>query len=572
MIRKVRLYYFKLFHEQTFHLTDTIILAGPNNSGKTTLLQAIATWNLALQKWVEKRKSGSGSKAKKRTGVAVTRKDFTAIPVREMNFLWFDRSTALSRGELRPDQKLGHPRLLEIEVCGDGASGPWSLTFEFRYGNPETVYVKPSSYEAIEEALKRKDDVQVVHVPPFSGIGAEETRYDRAYQDLLIGQGKPGDILRNLLFQVSEDKQLWKELCTNIERIFKYKLLSPVYEGGPFIVCEYQAQVPKSKGEMSSVKLDIASAGSGFLQVLMLLGFIYARPASVLLLDEPDAHLHVILQKEVYDLLRDLASERGCQLMIATHSEVLVDGTSPDRIMSFFREPHILSEKWERNQTRQALRNLTTSDCLLVEDSRAILYLEDESDLNLLRKWAEILDHPALSFLRDNLFWHPIRSRNVRTAKEHFFALQALQLDVRGVLLLDGDNRGLDDHEVIADGLSVIRWPRYEAESYLLHPAALERFIQSSDPNLFSAASAKEGLAFLEKELPPAVLIEPLEHHPILESLAVSKALLPQFFEAAGIEISKSEYYRVAMQMTADEISPDVTHTLDQIVSKLELE
>ncbi len=42
MIRRVTLQYFKRFHEESFDLADVIVLAGPNNSGKSTLLQALA--------------------------------------------------------------------------------------------------------------------------------------------------------------------------------------------------------------------------------------------------------------------------------------------------------------------------------------------------------------------------------------------------------------------------------------------------------------------------------------------------------------------------------------------------
>lgn len=50
----------------------------------------------------------------------------------------------------------------------------------------------------------------MVYVPPFSGIGVQETRYDRPYQDMLIGQGKAGDIMRNLhvVFQKSLNDRL----------------------------------------------------------------------------------------------------------------------------------------------------------------------------------------------------------------------------------------------------------------------------------------------------------------------------------------------------------------------------
>src|SRR5437667_242055 len=55
----------------------------------------------------------------------------------------------------------------------------------------------------------------------------------------------------------------------------------------------------------------------------MLLTFLQTRPGSVLLLDEPDAHLHVILQDAIYSELRAAAARQPSQLVIATHSEAL---------------------------------------------------------------------------------------------------------------------------------------------------------------------------------------------------------------------------------------------------------
>jgi hypothetical protein len=40
----------------------------------------------------------------------------------------------------------------------------------------------------------------------------------------------------------------------------------------------------------------------------------------------------------------------------------------------------------------------------------------------------------------------------------------------------------LPDRELTADGLTLLRWERYEAESYLLHPASLQRFLESELP------------------------------------------------------------------------------------------
>jgi predicted ATPase len=431
---------------------------------------------LALKKWTERRGPESGSKAKTRTGVPLTRQDFTPLPLRMMDHLWTNTVTGMTKKELQEGERPGKPRVLTISVSGTGTTVPWEVAFEFRYQNTELVYVKPTS-ESVSHLPTAAAAIQVVHVPPFSGIGSAETRFDRPYQDLLIGQGKAGDIIRNLLLEVHERKDgSWDALCRRVENVFGYRLLPPEYNGQPHIICQYHKSDPQPG--RSSPKLDIASSGSGFHQVLLLLAFFYARPSTVLLLDEPDAHLHVVLQKQIYDMLRSLASERRSQLIVATHAEVLIDATSPEAILSFFRKPHRLVEHVERDEVREAIKRLTATDMLIAELSSGILYVEGESDFNLLRAWARVLAHRLSKWFSEFPFRHDNRGRNPAEAKGHFFALRALRADRRGVLLLDGDNRHIEDREVRADGLVVARWNRYESESYLLHPEALLRFVE----------------------------------------------------------------------------------------------
>lgn len=553
MIREVRLRYFKQFEEQTFDLSDHLVLAGPNNSGKTTLLQAIVVWSMALRRWTAERKPEA--KGRIRRGVPITRKDFSAIPLREMNLLWTNRSTGLKKDEGRP----GYPRPMEVEIRSDDG---WKVCFEFRYQSAEQVYVRPLESD-LDSVSLAAESVAVVHVPPFSGIGVQETRYDRPYQDLLIGQGKPGDVLRNLLLEIhaDDDKSAWNELVERVVEVFGYHLLAPEYEGRPFIVCEYVAERGAASDKNVRVPLDISSAGSGFHQVLMLLAFFYARESTVLLLDEPDAHLHVILQKQIYDLLRSVASKRRCQLIVATHAEVLIDSTSPNLILSFYRAPHRLVSNTERDQVREALKRLPATDLLLAENARSVLYVESESDFNLLRAWAGVLSHKAKRWFDETPFWHANRGRDPKEARGHYFALKGVRPEISGVLLLDGDNRGLPEDEMHAESLRVLRWRRYEAESYLVNPAMLLRFLEASCLPLMIEPARR----FLVDQLPPAIARAPLDDHPFFDVSPVSKDLLPQFFAHAGVRITKPEYYLVAEQMRPEEIPAEVVQKLDQI-------
>ena len=474
MIRRVTIRNFKRFREQAFELADLVVLAGPNNAGKSTLLQAIATWKFGLERWVAQR---SGGRAVTRSGVAIPRADITAVPLRETNLLWEDRKVTGPRGMSGPR------RLIEIVVEGQADGESWICGLELQYANPELVYARPLDAKRLDPAALRDfpppaaRQLNIVHVPPLSGIERDEPRRDRGMQDLLVGQGRPGEILRNLLLEIaqSEDEQGWLALQEHVRDLFRIELIKPSYSPAqPYIVCEY-----KEPGR--SRPLDLSNAGSGTLQVLLLFGFLYARPATVILLDEPDAHQHVILQKQVYDLVRRVARERGGQVIAATHSEVVLDATEPARVIGLFgEEPRALDSETERDQLREALKRVTTTDLLLGKEAGAVLYVESETDERILKEWARILEHPARRFF-ERPFVHWLGGRSLREAKAHFFAMRSAFSNLRGLCLLDRDNRDEPDAETTGAGLAVLRWRRYEIENYLLQPEAIKRFIRVED-------------------------------------------------------------------------------------------
>lgn len=362
MIKRLTIRNFKRFTEQVFDLHDSVVLAGPNNSGKSTLLQAIATWRMGLDHWMAQR----GRKAK-RSGVSVSRLGFTAVPLREMNLLWQDRKVSSPAGP-------GPSRLIEIIVEGETEGAPWECGLEFQYANPELFYVRPLGSAQMEAAAlqdfppKSAMEHSVVLIPSLSGIARDEPRYDRGMQALLIGEGRTGNILRNLLWEVSQNDDNWKDLTGHIKELFHIELQKPVYSpADPYIICEYRQHG-------GGRPLDLANTGSGTLQVLLVLAFLYARPASVILLDEPDAHQHIFLQGQLHQLIRNVAHDRNGQLIIATHSEVILDATTPEQVIGFFDDnPHGLADKDERDQLRQALKKISTTDMLLAQDTGAIL-------------------------------------------------------------------------------------------------------------------------------------------------------------------------------------------------------
>jgi len=552
MIKKVVLKNFKRFTEQTFDLQDSVILAGPNNAGKSTLLQAIVVWRLGLDRWTMQRKGGS---AAKRTGVSITRADFTAVPLREMNLLWEDRHVS-GGGE-----NSGKPRLIEVLLEGETKGVPWKCGLEFQYANPELVYVRPKDAKELKQdelqafPVLEATELDVVHVPPLSGIDRDEPRRDRGMQDLLIGQGRPGEIIRNLLLEIDQKfPASWKALAENMKDLFNIEMQRPSYSAAqPFIVCEYN-----EPGHERA--LDLSNAGSGTLQVLLLLAFLYARPATLILLDEPDAHQHVMLQKQVNELIRRVASDHGGQVIIATHSEVVLDSTEPSRVIGFFgQEPHVLVDETERDRLREALKRISTTDLLLCKQTGSILYVEGITDEKILSEWARILDHPARQFL-NRPFVHWLGGRSLKEAKAHFFAMRAASPKMRGLVLLDGDNLDQPDNELNASGLVVLRWRRYEIENYLLHPDAIKRFVDFPLNNHLVDAE-------FSRQVPDGT--DYFGNHVALERIKASEEFLVPLLKTAGKRTPRKDLFLLAGKMLTSEMHPEIVEKLDLIAENL---
>ncbi len=544
MIRRVVIRRFKRFDEVVFDLPGHIVLAGPNNTGKTTMLQAVAAWNLALDRW--KRLNDFNPRNHGYTKAPVTRQTFSAVPLRAFEFLWNERRYQTSAP-------------IEIEIHHTAG---WKVTMELIADSTEQIYVRPKS--DVPAAMLREADLRTAFVPPMTGLSTDEPVYQRPKLDQLLGQGRPGEIIRNLLVEAHQSETAWRDLTASMQRLFGCEVLPPDASGAD-IIAEYQMGG-------SETKLDIASAGSGFQQVLMLLTFLNTRPGAVLLLDEPDAHLHVLLQDAIYSELRSVAARQQSQLIVATHSEVIINSVEPCELCVLFNQPRCVTDEGERTKLARSLGILTDTDIMLALGSPGVLYLEGHTDLNILREWARILDHPVKDALATRIFWRPtvwetrLGARGI-TAREHYDALKLVRDDLPGLVILDGDdNPNIQPTPLTGQGLQRVRWRRYEIESYLIHPTALARYVGKK----IGDDAVGLYLADLEKyfadNFPPAVVRDPLGDHAFLNSTKARADIIPPALAAAGLHgIPYTDYHEIAALMQPEEIHPEVKEKLDAL-------
>ena len=551
MIHTVRIRGFKrLGREAEFRFPGHVVLAGPNNTGKTTVLQAIASWALALRRWRELNNFNPGQGY---TYAPIARQAFTAVPLRSFDLMWTNR--------------LYH-RNNPIEIQLQHTDG-WSVTMEFIADSTEQIYVRPKKADAPPDVV-RNLDLRVAFIPPMTGLGIDEPVFQPPKIEQLLGLGRPGDVLRNLLVEANRDEVAWGALQESIEKLFGYRLRPPDTSGA-HIVADYTIVDPSGVSPI----LDIASAGSGFQQVLMLLAFLNSRPGAVLLLDEPDAHLHVILQDAIYHELRTVAARQRSQLVVATHSEVVINAVEPRELYVMLNEPRAIADNAERNRLISTLHVLSNAEIMQALDVRGILYVEGYTDIAILRAWAARLGHRAETLLTTELMWRPVVFQTRQTgvgnpgirARDHYDALQLVRDTLPGLELVDGDaHQGIQGGAITGAGLQRLRWRRYEIESYLVHQDALARFVGSIVGAESAAPHVDDMRAYMRREFPPGVIDDPLGDHPFLNGTKARTEVLPPVLNAAGIhDLPYTRYHEIAQVMLPEEIHPEVVEKLDAI-------
>lgn len=170
MLTKLTVRNFKLFHEVEIELGQRVVFVGPNNSGKTSALQALALWNAGVRRWLEKR--GAGNVPKERAGVTINRRDLIALPVPAANLLW--RDLHVREGYNDAGKQKTRNVLVEIDVQGIDEGKIWTASLEFDYANEESFYcrsrVGPDGTRL--EVPAAAAAVRLAYLPPMSGFAS----------------------------------------------------------------------------------------------------------------------------------------------------------------------------------------------------------------------------------------------------------------------------------------------------------------------------------------------------------------------------------------------------------------
>jgi predicted ATPase len=311
-ISSLELSRFKRFSKFEIDFGRLTLLVGTNSSGKTSILQAIRLFFWCIKSCLHKDRDGYVFRK-----AVIPFSDFHLIPSHTLRELSF-------RG-ISPNR-----RTLGTVLKGTLASG---LVLSFRiYASYSTLMVvdpeeQPKTPLSDEEVANI--DRPPLYIPGFFGVVTRELLAHDARLEELLNSGHHNEVLRNIILRLKTNKSEGRlqHLVEIMSREFQISAVDLPFseKTTEFLKAEYSEPGVR-------IPLDFVSAGSGFLQVLQIMAHALQNPSPILLLDEPDAHMHHALQKSFLGTLRRFANEEDLQVVMASHSETFIRETPLEEI------------------------------------------------------------------------------------------------------------------------------------------------------------------------------------------------------------------------------------------------
>lgn len=320
MITKIQLENFKGFKNFSTELTPVTIFGGRNNSGKTTILEAIKFLfyhndpNVFFQMNYFRHMNDQNL--------------YTAERLWEPLFYNFDAAATLQIA-LHDEQSLSNK--LDIKKDAESASydnlqmgrPPYPLNTALRQN-----YMLDFSYfsKAVIEEGKYAINQAAVNMfdPNYRPVIVSYSRREEKQDANLIGA---------LLFKSETmlEQNLLAQWYGNVFQSNKHKIIIDVLKAFDKHIVDMQTIVKGAFGYLYAIfddgrKLPVSYMGDGMNRLMNILLGILSNPGSIILLDEIENGFHYSMYAKLWEAIGRAAKENNCQIIANTHSADLLRG------------------------------------------------------------------------------------------------------------------------------------------------------------------------------------------------------------------------------------------------------
>lgn len=456
LIQSIRVRNFKRF--ENFYLSARAgnVLVGPNNSGKSSLLDALRVGQACLRS--------------ARTGPPKPVEIWNSSPV--LGYVLPSASLPIPIANVATNYS-AEDAVVEIR-CGNGNTLVVRLNPERQViFYCETEEDAPKTSRAFRQALP----LDLVIVPPLGPFEETENMVTEETVRRNEGSRLANRYFRHIWHHREADdfdefqsliRATWKGIDIN------YPELVRASDAPAFLQMFYSE---------NRIDREIYWAGFGFqVWMQMITHMLRGSGNSILVLDEPDIYLHPDLQRR---LLR-LVHQRFGQFFLATHSVEIINEAEPGDVISINHAARS-GKRVHTDEEYQSLFNYLGSveniDFSRLGRARRLVFFEG-NDKKILRKYATKLDAKNFANDLDTMILQSGGFSQWRRVKEVAWTFkQVLKIDVEIFALFDRDYRPEEEidgflREMVGQGIKCFVLHKKEIENYCLTEANLIRAIQ----------------------------------------------------------------------------------------------
>lgn len=289
-------------------LTPTLtVLVGGNNSGKSSLLQGI---HFAITVLQSARLSAEGGKP--------------------LNTLGFDQFIYKPTGDLI---RLNHAGPITSKVGPEfsftytdaGSPDHKKFDLKLRRGKNANIAITFDEKSTFYIRAANRTEPLSVFVPGLAGVPLREELRTPSIVSNGIAQGDSNVYLRNVLYRICKDPAKLTRFHEMIASVFPGLTISSGFDPENHLYIDITV-------EQDGRSVPLEMVGTGALQAIQLVAYVTAYNPALLLLDEPDAHLHPSNQRLLAHTLQRISEAGSTKVVLATHSRHMFDALAQDEM------------------------------------------------------------------------------------------------------------------------------------------------------------------------------------------------------------------------------------------------
>jgi predicted ATPase len=530
MLKQVHLQKFKKFKDVIVELRPFTVLMGENSSGKTTILQSInfALDRFNVHKFVET--SPEGNLTIRDKGIVLPLIPGTSIADSREFFYAKKTGGRSSEGG-------------SIITLIDDKDNAYKLQIRLLYGAFNLKCISEQSDLRNSPALHTKSPL---FISGFVGLLASEERLFPAAMQERLRTGQISVILRNLLLDMYQrSPERFGQLVQRLKEDFDFYLGDIGFNENSdvHITAKYNDLC-----ESQRLPLDFNACGSGFMQILQIIAPIYSfcpDLSSIVLLDEPDAHLHPNLQASLANTLRYIQQELGIQIIISTHSTSIIRAAEPTEVVPISSQASVNTFLAKSSNVEEQISlRIDNYDLGKTKISGKLIFFED-SDTSFFEAFDKVLGTKCFSGANTV----PMLKGRGKDDKIPFRTYELLKTildhDVEIHFVRDGDGLSEEWRERLTQlaqqsNVKLHLLERHEIENYMLSPDLFFKTLKAKYPNK-NIPSSEEIEAKILEILKDTIRLSKHNLEDNLEDSISKTALLVNLDEYRNFQRVKSE-------------------------------